>query len=194
VWPSLNATLIWALAMVDGKMAWDEWKKNSFARHAEVYPEVWYQTWSGPDTINSVNSGSPGKTTGGPGFAWTDFPVMNLHSHACALYSAAKLLGVEFTETGVTLAPKLPLGSYRFESPLLGLIKSSRGYEGWYEPLVGAGSWTIHLELPPEESKRIRKVEVNGSRALGSSVVGGAVRLKGWGGHGKPLRWSVLLD
>ncbi len=49
VWPSLNQTLIWALARMDGTMAWDEWKKNSFARHAEVYPDIWYGAWSGPD-------------------------------------------------------------------------------------------------------------------------------------------------
>jgi len=42
VWPSINGTLIWALAKVNGEMAWDEWKKNMLARHAEVYPEVWY--------------------------------------------------------------------------------------------------------------------------------------------------------
>lgn len=63
VWPSLNATLIWALASADGEMAWDEWKKNSFARHAEVYPAIWYGTWSGPDVINAVSSEHPGETT-----------------------------------------------------------------------------------------------------------------------------------
>jgi hypothetical protein len=50
IWPSLNATLVWALARVNGEMAWDEWKKNTLARHAEVYPDIWYNTWSGPDT------------------------------------------------------------------------------------------------------------------------------------------------
>src|SRR6266699_1955023 len=104
VWPSLNQTLIWALARVDGAMAWDEWKKNSFASHAEVYPEIWYQTWSGPDVTNSASRKHPGQTTGGPPFGWTDFPVLNMHTHACPLFSLAKLLGVEFTESGVSLS------------------------------------------------------------------------------------------
>ncbi len=56
VWPSLNATLVWALAPRNGAMAWDEWKKNTLARHAEVYPNIWYNTWSGPDTLNSTVS------------------------------------------------------------------------------------------------------------------------------------------
>ena len=32
IWPSLNQTLIWALALVNPQMAWDEWKKNTLAR------------------------------------------------------------------------------------------------------------------------------------------------------------------
>ena len=51
VWPSINGTLIWALAMADGALAWDEWKKNSLAMHAEAYPEIWYGIWSGPDYL-----------------------------------------------------------------------------------------------------------------------------------------------
>ena len=191
VWPSLNATLIWALASADGEMAWDEWKKNSFARHAEVYPAVWYGTWSGPDVINSASSEHPGETTGGAPFGWTDFPVLNMHTHACPLYSAAKLLGLEFTEAGLNLAPKLPLPSYRFASPLLGLVKSSRGYEGWYEPSGEARTWTIRLTLPAEEARGLERVEVNGTEVTPSRGPDGAIELKGQGGRGKPLRWSL---
>jgi cellobiose phosphorylase len=97
IWPSLNQTLIWALANVDGAMAWDEWKTNSFARHAEIYPEIWYGTWSGPDVLNSALSQQPGATTGGKPFGWTDFPVLNMHTHACPLYALSKLIGVHFT-------------------------------------------------------------------------------------------------
>jgi hypothetical protein len=47
--PSINGTLIWALALVNGSMAWDEWKKKSLALHAETYADVWYGIWSGSD-------------------------------------------------------------------------------------------------------------------------------------------------
>lgn len=192
VWPSLNAILIWALASADGEMAWEEWKKNSFARHAEVYPTIWYGTWSGPDVINSVASEHPGETTGGHPFGWTDFPVLNMHSHACPLYSAAKLLGLEFTEDGLTLAPKVPLPSYRFASPLLGLVKSSRGYEGWYEPSAEPRTWTIHLTLSVEETRGLARAQVNGTQVSLSHGPDGAIELKGPAGHGEPLRWSLL--
>ena len=95
------------------RRAWDEWKKNSLAIHAEKYPEIWYGTWSGPDTYNSALSKHPGQTmfaVASPddqsplkewGMSWTDFPVMNLHPHAWPLYSSAKLLGLEFHEKGI---------------------------------------------------------------------------------------------
>ena len=190
IWPSLNQTLIWALAGIDGAMAWDEWKKNSFARHAEVYPEVWYGTWSGPDVLNSASSKHPGETTGGAPFGWTDFPVLNMHTHACPLYSLAKLLGLEFTESGVLLAPRLPLNSFRFESPLLGLIKSAHGYEGWYNPST-RNTWSVRLSLTAEEFKRFQKIEVNGNR-IHPRVADGSVEIRGVGGEGSPVRWSVL--
>ncbi len=168
VWASLNQTLIWALAQVDPAMAWDEWLKNTFARHAEAYPDIWYSTWSGPDALHSVLSKHPGETPGGGFLRWTDFPVMNLHSHACALYSLSKLLGVEFTTGGLKLAPALPLDTYRFETPLLGVIKTPAGYEGWYAPLR-AGEWTIEVRRPGAAATTIR----------------------GKSAPGKPLNWSI---
>ena len=190
VWPSLNQTLIWALAHIDGAMAWDEWKKNSFARHAEVYPEIWYGTWSGPDVLNSAWSKRPGETTGGQPFGCSDFPVLNMHTHACPLFSAAKLLGLEFTETGVALSPKLPLPSFRFDSPLLGLVKSTRGYEGWYAPLT-RNTWSIRLRVGADEAKHLQRVEVNGNR-IRPRMIDGAIELRGEGGGGNPLRWSAF--
>jgi len=190
VWPSLNQTLIWALAGNDGAMAWDEWKKNSFARHAEVYPEIWYSTLSGPDVLNSASSKQPGETTGGKPFGWTDFPVLNMHTHACPLFSLAKLMGVEFNQAGVILAPKVPRASFRFESPLLGIIKSAQGYQGWYNP-VAQNTYSIRLNLSPLEMKRVSRIEVNG-KATNVRPAGGVLEMRGPGGDGTPLRWSVL--
>lgn len=190
VWPSQNQTLIWALARINGAMAWDEWKKNSFARHAEVYTDVWYNAWSGTDVINSVNSKEPGKTTGGAPFGWTDFPVLNMHTHACPLYSLAKLLGLEFTEAGVLLAPTIPIDSFRFESPLLGLIKTANGYEGWYSP-VAQNTWTVVLSLSADEMKRFSRVEINGERIHRPHITEAGIEMHALGGAGKAVRWSV---
>ena len=174
IWPSINGTLIWSLAMAGGASAWDEWKKNSLAMHAEAYPDIWYGIWSGPDTYNSVLSKHPGQTmftepslTGRKdpsdwGVNWTDYPVMNLHPHAWQLYSAAKLLGVEFHETGVRFNPALPLTEYEFASPLLGFSKSPKGYSGWYAPSA-AGRWTVEIKLSDSERAGLKQIKINGS-------------------------------
>jgi hypothetical protein len=169
--------------------AWDEWTRNSLARHAEVYPDIWYETWSGPDTINSSLSSSPGATVNSEYLPYTMFPVMNLHSHAWPLYALTKLLGVEFTVDGVQLAPVIPLDSYRFQSPLLGLVKSSAGYEGWYSP-AKPGPWTVHLRLPEHELARISASEINGCRQAPLRSAN-EILLTGQRPHGKTLCWTV---
>jgi hypothetical protein len=181
-----------ALALASPQMAWDEWKKNTLARHAAVYPDIWYGVWSGPDTYNSVVSSKPGETINQPFMRWADWPVMNLHAHACSLYSMTRLLGVEFVEDGVHLRPVLPLESYSFESPLLGVSKSTMGYEGWYAP-AASGEWTLHITLPDHEAGHGITAEINGKRSRITVQAGGLIQLRGSSGPGKPLRWSFRV-
>ncbi len=182
---AITGTLIWALALVNGSMAWDEWKKNSLARHAEVYPDLWYGIWSGPDAYHSALSKTPGHTE-------PDFPVMNMHSHAWPLYSVAKLLGLEFHEKGINLRPDLPLPDFEFTSPLLGFKKSHDGYSGWYAPAV-AGHWSIDIFLPEADRARLHKVTVNGvSEALHPDER--KIRFTGESKPNVPLRWKVNLQ
>ena len=190
VWPSLNATLIWALTRVDPAMAWDEWKKNSFAVHTEVYPEIWYNTWSGGDTLNSTLSKTPGQTVNSGFLHYTDFPVMNLHSHACSLYSAAKLMGIEFSRSGLEVAPALSEEDYRLESPLVGVRRTKAGFEGWYAPST-AGAWTVVVRLPRAESQRITKAEVNGRQHEFERAADGSIEVRGSSVPGKPLSWAI---
>jgi hypothetical protein len=202
IWPSINGTLIWALALVNGALAWDEWKKNSLAVHAEKYPEVWYGTWSGPDTYNSVLSKYPVQTMfveqspndHSPqaewGMNWTDFPVMNLHPHAWPLYSSSKLMGLEFHENGISFQPDLPLAEYEFASPLLGFKKSPNGYSGWYAPSA-AGRWEIALKVSRSELARIHQVRINGRTETlqNSSPI---ILFAGESKLGTPLRWEII--
>ena len=206
VWPSINGTLIWALAQVDGKLAWEEWCKNSLAYHAEAYPQVWYGIWSGPDCYNSVLSKYPGQTffdekalagdeSASPletGVNWTDFPVMNLHPHAWPIYDAAKLLGVKFTAQGMELAPNLPQETYRFSSPLLGLEKTPAGYTGWYAPST-AGQWEITLLDWRLSDAHLRQVNVNGVMVNAENLPGG-VAFWGESAPGRPLKWEVKIS
>ena len=190
IWPSLNQTLVWALAGTDPALAWDEWKKNSLAAHADSYPDTWYGIWSGPDSYNAAFSKTPG-ATGSPGFKGIDFPVLNLHSHACFLYSGTQLLGINFDEHGLELRPALPAGPYRFESPLIGLASPREGhYEGWYAPLR-SGRWTLRIHLPAALAQRITHAAINGAAATLHRDPDGALVLSGPSTPTHPLRWTL---
>ncbi|MFX0045305.1 MAG: GH36-type glycosyl hydrolase domain-containing protein [Candidatus Hermodarchaeota archaeon] len=209
VWPSINGTLIWALALMDGKLAWDEWKKNTLTFHAEVYPEIWYGIWSGPDTYNSDHSERPGHTIiveertgvresiaegeiedeGFMGVGWSDFPVFNMHPHAWPLYSTAKLMGIEFTVDGVELAPSLPHEKYAFTSPLLDFKKSDRGYSGRYAPLA-SGTWKIAVKLATSEVQRVSNAVVNG-KEVDLIREGDRLTFSGESSPEEPLIWTL---
>jgi hypothetical protein len=201
IWPSINGTLIWALALAGGPSAWDEWKKNCLSTHAEAYPEIWYGIWSGPDSYNSVLSRHPGQTQFGEptvdgkpstsdwGVHWTDFPVMNMHPHAWPLYSAAKLLCIDFQEDGVGFAPALPLPEYKFSTPLIGFSKSPQGFAGWYAPQA-SGNWKIEIRLPEAEMAGLKQIKVNG-KAEPLPQGAKAIRFSDEGSHENALNWEV---
>ena len=207
VWAALDGPLIWALAATDPAMAYDEWKKNSRANHAEVYPGIWYGAWSGPDVFCSSDSDHVGQTpydwglvdleaSERPsvyrGLSWTAWPVMNMHRHAWPLYSAAKLLGIEFTEAGLDLAPTLPQAQYSFRSKLVGLVKSDKSYEGWYAP-IKPGSWTIRLRFAADEAP-FKGLTVNGTTQTVTAQPDGTIQFNGTSAPDQPLRWSLLKE
>ena len=198
---SLNGTLIWALSLVDGKMAWNAWKKNLLAEHAEAYPNVWYGIWSGPDSYAGAIDKYPGRQepsaavlkTGRGDYSGVDFPVMNPHQHAWPLFSASKIIGLEFTPDGASVRAILDLDTYRFSSPLFGFEKHSGGYNGWYEPSGGAGHWTVSIQLIQGEIRKYAGMVVNGTETPLRLSPDGAFEIRGEAGPGKPLRWSISI-
>jgi len=190
IWPSLNQTLVWALMSIDPAMAWEEWKRNTLARHADSYPDLWYGIWSGNDSWNSPMSKHPGSAASEVYFHGIDFPVLNVHAHACSLYSASKLLSMEFTGTGMKLNLALPVEEYRFDSPLVGVRRARGRFEGWYAP-SRAGEWTIEIAAPEEVSKSLKQAEVNGKRSPIQRREDGAIELSGSSAPGRPMRWGL---
>ncbi|MEM2507137.1 MAG: hypothetical protein QXF61_08870, partial [Nitrososphaeria archaeon] len=96
------------------------------------------------------------------GLNWTDFPIMNMHSHAWPLYSLMKLINIEFTREGVSVNPSIPKQEYSIESPLIGFKKSLDGYNGWYNPPV-KGRYVLEIKLQENELKRVYSIKVNGA-------------------------------
>ena len=194
IWPSITGTLILALNKTDPAAAYEEWRKNTLANHAEHYPKSWEGTWSGPDTYNSVLSDDPGRTfsLADPErrkvmLSWVDFPVYNLHPHAWTLYNAASLFADRFTREGAAFNMGFPEEEYRFESPLAALARTPEGFSGHYAPAV-AGDWTIELKFfKPDKEFRLK---VNGEASAYQPTDNGIV-FSGKGGGGVPLRWEI---
>lgn len=119
-----------------------------------------------------------------------DFPVMDMHVHAWPLYSAAKLIGLEFTAQGAVIKVGLPLDDYRFASPVLGFERSARGYHGWYAP-GRSGQWTIVLHFPAQERNRFDRKRVNGVETPLRPAENGSIEIQGESAPGRRLEWSV---
>jgi len=169
VWPAINGTLVKALTRTDPARAWDEWKKNTLAHHAEIYPRHVSGTWSATDCYNSVFAVNPGNThyaldpeKARASMNWTDFPVMNLHPHAWPLDNCGDFVVEQFTPEGVVLRPCLPQEDYCFSSQLLEVQKSGKTYSGRYTPKK-EGRYLITLKLP--EAERGGALKINGAAA-----------------------------
>ncbi|RLD67183.1 MAG: hypothetical protein DRI98_12840 [Bacteroidetes bacterium] len=197
VWPSINGTLIWALANVDKSLGWDEWKKNTLAYHAEAYPDIWYGIWSGPDAYNSTLSDLPGHTYVSPensdkevlsGINWTDFPVMNMHPHAWPLYDVVKLFGLEFTSDGFQINPSFPK-NYNFDSPLISLKKEGNSLGGKYNP-VKPGEWKIIVQ--GMDISEYKSLTINGVAAVLNVNGKGELIIQGSSTMDSPLKWELI--
>ena len=190
VWPAINGTLVKALTRTAPAMAWDEWKKNTLAHHAEIYPQYVSGTWSATDCYNSVFAADPGNThyaldpeKARASMNWTDFPVMNLHPHAWPLYNCGDFVVEQFTPEGVVLCPCLPQEDYCFSSQLLALQKSGKSYSGRYTPKK-EGQYLITLKLP--EAERNGTLYFGGEAAPWEYISGG---IRFWARGGERWRW-----
>jgi hypothetical protein len=207
IWPSINGTLIWALSCVNGGLAFEEWTKNTLARKAEIYPNIWYGIWSGPDNWNSIFSEYPGHTgfdkyliTGKEedhqerygGVNWTDFPVLNLHPHAWPLYNIFHLIGTVFTKQGIEFTPVLTKQIYKIQSPLISFEKGVNFYKGHYLPQIEE-DYIVRLKLDQTTVESIKEVRVN-DLPSDYEVKGNAVSFHGKGGDNMALTWKILIS
>jgi len=117
VWSAMNGLLVWGISRTDPERAWSELLANSMARHTEVYPELWYGVWSGPDAYNAPWADRPGETFFHVSTPMTDFPVMNSNRHALPIIDAVKLAGVEPTARGLRFEPRVPGEAVSLHTP-----------------------------------------------------------------------------
>lgn len=170
IWPAMNMLLVWGLSRTDPARAWREFADNSMAKHADVYPEVWYGIWSGPDSYNAAYARRPGEAPFHAGTPLTDFPVTNSNRHAMPLIDLVKLAGVDYDARGVTIRPRVPFAVFSFDTPLLALSYRADAVEGRFG-FLSPGEVTLRLPTAITSPK----VTVNGaivaSTTKGDSVV-----------------------
>ncbi|MFW9993323.1 MAG: GH36-type glycosyl hydrolase domain-containing protein [Candidatus Odinarchaeota archaeon] len=108
IWFAINFLLTWGYSLYDQEKAFKSLFKNSMANHADLYPDIWYGIWSGPDAINAGYSKRPGETYYQLPTPSTDWPIMNANLHANFLMALIKLCGIEPVPEGIYLSPKIP--------------------------------------------------------------------------------------
>nr|MDO8079287.1 hypothetical protein [Candidatus Freyarchaeota archaeon] len=155
IWFAMNFLLTWAYGLYDPKKAWNSLLKNSMAHHANLYPNLWYGIWSGPDAYNADYAKRPGETYYHLPTPTTDFPVMNLNLHANFLTALIKLCGVEPDAEGIIITPHLPFQSFSLKTTLLELNVKVNEIEGSYNPL-SPGLFCLRVKKPDYWSHQTR--------------------------------------
>jgi hypothetical protein len=141
VWPAVSQLLTWAYARTSrGQLAWRSLNRNTYAMHSHAYPDIWINTWSGPDGINGLKSDRPGGTWFSPITPMTDFPVMNANQDAMALLGLLRVCGIEPAPQGdgLLIHPRAPRDSFVLDMPLLRLEVSPGRILLHYRAIVSA--------------------------------------------------------
>jgi hypothetical protein len=149
VWPAVSQLLTWGYTRSRPDLAWRSLLRHTFAAHAGAFPDVWINTWSGPDGINGIDMENPGGTWKSPLTPMTDFPVMNANQDAMALLGLLRVCGIEPAPQGdgLLIAPQAPPERFVLDLPLLRLEVSPCRIAGEYRACVD-GSRVLHVRVP----------------------------------------------
>jgi glycosyl hydrolase family 36/glycosyl transferase family 36 len=136
VWFDINGHLTWALTELDGRvpgaadLAWDEYTRNTLARHANEFPDHWNGTISVDDACNAWYSSDPSRCGIGIPF-WigqiTEQPTW-------IVMNAIRLAGVTPTRDGYRIAPHLPQQSFNLRFERVGVAREAGALRGYVTP------------------------------------------------------------
>jgi len=149
IWAAVSQLLTWGYRRSRPDLAWRSLNRNTFAAHATAFPNVWFNLWSGPDSLFCKGAPNAGGTWSSPITPMTDFPVMNANQDAMALLALLRVCGVEPSKRGdgLDIMPKAPPERYALETQLLSLDVASGRIAGSYRAFTN-GKCTLHIHLP----------------------------------------------
>jgi Glycosyl hydrolase 36 superfamily, catalytic domain/Glycosyltransferase family 36 len=188
IWFDLNGQLTWAYGSLDGKLpharrlAWDEYTRNTLARHAALYPDHWQGTISVDDVCHAFYGNHPESC--GTGLSQT-YDGQITEQPTWMVMDAIRLAGITPTRAGFDIAPHLPFGRFSLRLPQIGIASEKRRLRGYLTPLR-AGS----LELSVSLTARKLVTWANGKR-VPHRIAGGKVRFRVAGRAGKRADWAV---
>lgn len=198
--PIISALAVWGFAQYDAERAWHALLRNTMARKADVYPDLWYGIWSGSDAHYTNIHPQAGQTWASVATPQKDSPVLNSNAHNGPLLGLLRVAGLQpamrIVEgkpvTMLAVAPKVVAGhSYTLDTPLLKLALEDGAYTLTYRPVVDT---TLRLAAGlPTKAAKIGGVQIDGevqTVADGATEVILAIPVK----QGKPVVIEVTGD
>lgn len=155
VWPAIAQLITWAYTKSNPAYAWASFKRQTYAAHAEKWPDVWFGIWSGPDGMQSKD----GLAWSSPVTPMSDWPVMNMNQDAMSLMGLLRIAGIEPGPKGLIIAPKEVPQALHIDFPLLRLKREQTSATGEYRA-QNEGSTTLILRAPP--GKTLTKATLKG--------------------------------
>jgi hypothetical protein len=150
VWFDLNGNLTWAYGTLDGvvpgarSLAWDEYTRNTLARHATVWPDHWAGTISVDDVCHAWYANDPERCGTGLSQAYdgqiTEQPTW-------MVMDAIRLAGMTPTMAGYDIAPHLPFSHFSLRLPRIGIASEAGRMRGYMTP-EGDGPFQLTIHLP----------------------------------------------
>jgi hypothetical protein len=196
-WFALNGQMTWALAGLDGVVpgaaadAWDEFARNTLAAHASAFPTHWDGLISIDDECASYYQSPPsscgiGLATGAGVLNGYDTQIM--HQPAYSLFDLLKLAGVEATQAGYQVVPRLPTSTFDIRLPDVGVAEQPNLIRGYFT--TSGGAVVIRVTPPPGVGPH-QVTAWAGAAAVPYTVVEGLVQFTLPTKPGRPADWAV---
>jgi hypothetical protein len=196
-WFAVNGWWTWALSELDGTVAgaaanaWDEFQRNTLAAHATAFPDHWDGLISVDDECasyyQSPNSGCGiGLATGFGVIPGYDTQIM--HQPAYSLFDVLELAGLDATASGYRVIPHLPMSTFNFRLPGVGLAQQPGMIRGYIR--TAGGQVTMDV-APPPGVPADRAVAWADGRQVPATVVNGRVKFTLPTNPGQLTDWAV---
>jgi Glycosyl hydrolase 36 superfamily, catalytic domain/Glycosyltransferase family 36 len=191
-WYAVNGWLTWALGELDGivpkarELAFSEFRRNTLAARATVYPKHWDGIVSVDDACRSWYSTDP--ATCGVGLS-TAYDTQIMHQPAWSLYDAVMLAGVTPTADGYTITPRLPMARFSLRMGTVGVAAEKRRLRGFVAP-ARSGALTMRV-APPRGVRASATLAFANGRRVKARAEGALVVFTLPARADRPANWAV---